>query len=86
MPPPGRAHASGRPAGAAPGRQAGRRAAREVDTVILAGMGGQLMIRLLEDGRAYWGAVERLLLAPNRDQQALRVVLRGAVGGWKMRP
>jgi tRNA (adenine22-N1)-methyltransferase len=54
----------------------------EVDTVILAGMGGQLMIRLLEAGKGVLGAVERLLLAPNRDQQALRVVLRGR--GWRL--
>lgn len=54
----------------------------EVDTVILAGMGGRLMIRLLREGAPVAAGLDRLLLAPNRDQQALRLAMHDQ--GWRL--
>lgn len=43
----------------------------EVDVIVMAGMGGGRMIKILEPNRAIW-ARARLILQPNRDVEALR--------------
>lgn len=44
----------------------------EADTVIIAGMGGELMIRILEEGRHVWESTERLILSPQSEAGRVR--------------
>ncbi|CAK1227604.1 class I SAM-dependent methyltransferase [Fructobacillus fructosus] len=46
----------------------------EVETVVIAGMGGLLIKKILEDGQAL-GPFQQLVLQPNTDQEALRAWL-----------
>lgn len=39
----------------------------EADTVIIAGMGGELMIHILEDGQHMWESVREFILSPQSD-------------------
>ncbi len=39
----------------------------EADTVIIAGMGGKLTIRILEQGRHVWDSVKQFILSPQSD-------------------
>jgi tRNA (adenine22-N1)-methyltransferase len=52
----------------------------EVDVVIMAGMGGELMARLLAEGRDKIKSVQRLLLQPNNNAWNVRSWL--AENGW----
>lgn len=36
----------------------------EVDTVVIAGMGGELMLRILEEGRHMWESTAHFVLSP----------------------
>ena len=49
----------------------------EVDTLMIAGMGGLLMIRILEEGRAVLEHVECLVLQPQSDIDAVRRYVLG---------
>ena len=40
--------------------------AGEADTVVIAGMGGELIIRILDEGRHMWDSVESWVLSPSR--------------------
>lgn len=51
----------------------------EADTVIIAGMGGELVIHILDGGRHLWGAVERWILSPQSELDKVRRYL-GAQG------
>ncbi len=44
----------------------------EADTVVIAGMGGELIIRILEQGRHMWDSVRRLILSPQSELQKVR--------------
>lgn len=44
----------------------------EVDTIIIAGMGGILMKRILQDGLAVVQAAKELILSPHRDADLIR--------------
>lgn len=44
----------------------------EADTVIIAGMGGELEIRILEEGRHVWDSVSRWILSPQSDLDEVR--------------
>lgn len=44
----------------------------EADTVIIAGMGGELMIRILEQGRRVWDSVKQWILSPQSDIDRMR--------------
>lgn len=44
----------------------------EADTVIIAGMGGELMIRILEQGRHVWDSVKQWILSPQSDIDRMR--------------
>lgn len=44
----------------------------EADSVIIAGMGGELMIHILEDGCHMWDTVEQWILSPHSEQQKVR--------------
>ena len=48
----------------------------EADTVIMAGMGGELEIRILEQGRHMWDSVSHWILSPQSDIQG-----QGVSGG-----
>jgi len=52
----------------------------EVDVVIMAGMGGELMARLLEEGKDRIKTVQRLVLQPNNNAGDVRSWL--AENGW----
>ena len=54
---------------------AGLRAEDGLDTIIIAGMGGQLMIDILEAGMTHLDGTESLILAPNRDDYTVRAWL-----------
>lgn len=49
---------------------------READTVVIAGMGGGLMIRILKDGQAKLEGVRELILQPQSEQKDVRMFLR----------
>ncbi|MGN0371354.1 MAG: tRNA (adenine(22)-N(1))-methyltransferase [Enterocloster sp.] len=44
----------------------------EADTVIIAGMGGELEIRILEEGQHMWESVEHWILSPQSDLDKVR--------------
>ncbi len=44
----------------------------EADTVIIAGMGGELVIHILEQGRPLWEETKRFILSPQSDLEAVR--------------
>ena len=44
----------------------------EADTVVMAGMGGQLVIHILENGRHMWESLENLILSPQSDLAQVR--------------
>lgn len=44
----------------------------EADTVIMAGMGGELMIRILEQGMHLWDSVKQWILSPQSDMDRMR--------------
>ena len=44
----------------------------EADTVVIAGMGGELMIRILDEGRHMWDSLRRLILSPQSELQKVR--------------
>lgn len=47
----------------------------EADTVIIAGMGGELEIRILEEGRHVWDSVTHWILSPQSDLDKVRLYL-----------
>ena len=47
----------------------------EADTVIIAGMGGELEIRILEEGRHMWDSVSHWILSPQSDIHKVRLFL-----------
>lgn len=49
----------------------------EVDTLMITGMGGLLMIRILEEGKAVMECVETLVLQPQSDLEAVRRYVLG---------
>lgn len=44
----------------------------QIDTIVIAGMGGRLISEILENGRAKLGAISRLILQPNNREDELR--------------
>lgn len=44
----------------------------EADTVIIAGMGGELEIKILREGRHLWSTIRRLILSPQSDLEKVR--------------
>ncbi|MBQ7795225.1 MAG: SAM-dependent methyltransferase [Lachnospiraceae bacterium] len=46
--------------------------AGEADSVIIAGMGGELVIHILEDGRHMWDTVEQWVLSPHSEIHKVR--------------
>lgn len=50
----------------------------EADTVIIAGMGGKLVIRILEQGRHVWDSVKHFVLSPQSDLGEVRRFLEQA--------
>lgn len=44
----------------------------EADCVIIAGMGGELVLRILEEGKALWDSVEQWVLSPQSDIDEVR--------------
>lgn len=46
--------------------------ANEADTVIIAGMGGELVIHILEEGRHVWDTVEQWVLSPHSEIHKVR--------------
>lgn len=50
--------------------------AGEADTLICAGMGGRLTVRILEDGREKLAGMKELILQPQSDLQYVRAYLR----------
>ncbi len=51
-------------------------AAGEADTVIAAGMGGELIMRILQDGRRLWDTVAHWILSPQSEWEKVRVYLQ----------
>lgn len=49
--------------------------AGEADTVIAAGMGGELVIHIMEDGRILWDQIEHWILSPQSEIDKVRVFL-----------
>ena len=47
----------------------------EADTVIVAGMGGELVIHILEDGKRLWNQVEHWILSPQSELDKVRKFL-----------
>ena len=47
----------------------------DADTVIIAGMGGELMIRILDQGRHVWDSVKHWILSPQSEQYKVRAYL-----------
>ena len=47
-------------------------AAGEAETVVIAGMGGGLMVRILEDGRHMWDSVRQWVLSPHSEIEKVR--------------
>lgn len=52
----------------------------EADSVVIAGMGGPLMVRILQDGQAVLEEVEELILSPHTEVERVRRWLQEA--GW----
>lgn len=50
--------------------------AGEADTVVIAGMGGELIIRILTEGRHMWPFVKKWILSPQSDIYKVRAFLR----------
>lgn len=48
----------------------------EVDTVVIAGMGGELMIHIMEGGRHLWEDVDQWVLSPQSELDKVRRFLR----------
>lgn len=44
----------------------------EADTVVIAGMGGELMLRILRDGAHVWDSVARFILSPQSELEVFR--------------
>lgn len=44
----------------------------EADTVIIAGMGGELIIKILDEGRHVWDSVKQFVLSPQSDLDKVR--------------
>ena len=44
----------------------------EADTVIVAGMGGELELRILRDGKHLWNTIDRFILSPQSDLEKVR--------------
>ena len=44
----------------------------EADTVIIAGMGGELVIHILEEGRHMWKGISQFILSPQSDLDKVR--------------
>lgn len=44
----------------------------EAEVVVIAGMGGELMLRILEEGRHMWGSVELFVLSPQSELDKVR--------------
>lgn len=44
----------------------------EADTVIMAGIGGQLTIHILEDGKPLWDTIDHWILSPQSDVEKVR--------------
>lgn len=51
----------------------------EADTVVIAGMGGELMLQILRDGSHVWDSVSRFILSPQSELEMFRRGL-GAMG------
>ncbi|MDO5418317.1 MAG: class I SAM-dependent methyltransferase [Lachnospiraceae bacterium] len=49
----------------------------EADTVVIAGMGGELVIHILEEGRHMWESVKQFVLSPQSDLDKVRRYLAG---------
>lgn len=47
----------------------------EADTVVIAGMGGQLICRILEEGRPVWESTKRFILSPQSELAEVRKYL-----------
>lgn len=54
----------------------------EAETVVIAGMGGELTIRILEAGRELWGSVDQWVLSPHAEVPGVREWL--AVHGFSI--
>ena len=48
---------------------------KEADTVVIAGMGGELICRILEEGRHVWESTERFILSPQSELSFVRAYL-----------
>ncbi len=48
----------------------------EADTVIAAGMGGELILHILGDGQRLWDSVEHWILSPQSEPEKVRVYLQ----------
>lgn len=48
----------------------------EADTVIIAGMGGELVIHILENGRHVWSHIKHWILSPQSDLYKVRIYLK----------
>jgi tRNA (adenine22-N1)-methyltransferase len=46
--------------------------AEEADCIVIAGMGGELVMRIMEDGRHMWGTVRQWVLSPQSDLDKVR--------------
>ncbi len=44
----------------------------EADTVIIAGMGGELEIRIIREGKRLWSSIRRFILSPQSDLEKVR--------------
>ena len=44
----------------------------DVDTVVIAGMGGELLLRILEEGRHVWESIGHFVLSPQSDVEKVR--------------
>lgn len=49
----------------------------EASVFVIAGMGGQLMIRLLEEGKSLWETAKALVLSPQKDERMVREYMSG---------